>query len=437
MLAGLDTRNMPATIQLDPLSLIDIANGGYHVKTHITNEPSEYAVLLEVGRFGPWLDITGGYTTAHLEPLLKCLSAYAWGSTISCKALLISYSPPFTGSYRVHFPGGVGDRNCSVLAESNAQELQTPVEPLPAPIAWGRSALVTFGAVAPPLRYVGVPGPSGIIGKGRVLYYRPLAGYYFFARNWEGKSGDPDPADPQPVGQFTVDPVKRGFDCTTYVIMAFQVCQQYSQPPNAFGDGSKVAECLNAVDTGVNGAARATAQAFFEQNTRGDFIMWITGRHCTMVLNGWVYEFSPKNMGHGFRCTEVQQWLAHASQGNVWNIRALPGTQFTPLTGGQGKGGAIGIGQPGGAGGGQGSLPSTGGKPGGQLYTVVSGDSLSLIAGRYYGDVLLWPIIYDANRAVVGPDPNLIQPGQRLTIPKLDGYTKTQLEAIRQRGRQS
>ena len=49
-------------------------------------------------------------------------------------------------------------------------------------------------------------------------------------------------------------------------------------------------------------------------------------------------------------------------------------------------------------------------------YTVVSGDSLSKIAKREYGDAQKWRQIYDANRDQI-KDPDLIYPGQVLTIP--------------------
>ncbi|MFK0180310.1 transglycosylase family protein [Streptomyces xanthochromogenes] len=49
-------------------------------------------------------------------------------------------------------------------------------------------------------------------------------------------------------------------------------------------------------------------------------------------------------------------------------------------------------------------------------YTVLHGDSLSLIAERerVQGG---WPHLYAENRTVVGADPNLIRPGQHLTLP--------------------
>jgi LysM repeat protein len=51
-----------------------------------------------------------------------------------------------------------------------------------------------------------------------------------------------------------------------------------------------------------------------------------------------------------------------------------------------------------------------------QSYTVVKGDSLSKIAKRVLGDASLWPRIYEANRSIIS-DPDLIHPGQVLTIP--------------------
>lgn len=51
------------------------------------------------------------------------------------------------------------------------------------------------------------------------------------------------------------------------------------------------------------------------------------------------------------------------------------------------------------------------------FYTVKSGDSLSKIAQKQYGDASKWKQIFDANRDQI-KDANLIQPGQKLKIPK-------------------
>ncbi|HVB24980.1 MAG TPA: LysM peptidoglycan-binding domain-containing protein [Ktedonobacteraceae bacterium] len=53
----------------------------------------------------------------------------------------------------------------------------------------------------------------------------------------------------------------------------------------------------------------------------------------------------------------------------------------------------------------------------GQEYTVQSGDTLWGIAQRAYNDPEDWDTIYDANKGVIGNNPNLIYLGQRLQIP--------------------
>lgn len=50
-------------------------------------------------------------------------------------------------------------------------------------------------------------------------------------------------------------------------------------------------------------------------------------------------------------------------------------------------------------------------------YSVKSGDSLWKIAKMYYGDGAQWKKLYEANKSVVGKNPNLIKPGQKLVIP--------------------
>ena len=51
-----------------------------------------------------------------------------------------------------------------------------------------------------------------------------------------------------------------------------------------------------------------------------------------------------------------------------------------------------------------------------QTYTVVSGDSLSKISKRLYGDASKWKKIYEANTDQI-ENPDLIYPGQVLKIP--------------------
>ena len=51
-----------------------------------------------------------------------------------------------------------------------------------------------------------------------------------------------------------------------------------------------------------------------------------------------------------------------------------------------------------------------------KVYVVVSGDSLSKIAKREYGDANAWSKIFDANKDIL-KDPDKIFPGQKLKIP--------------------
>ena len=52
-----------------------------------------------------------------------------------------------------------------------------------------------------------------------------------------------------------------------------------------------------------------------------------------------------------------------------------------------------------------------------KTYTVKSGDCLWNIAKKYYGDGAEYTKIYNANKNVIGGNPNLIYPGQVLSIP--------------------
>ena len=53
-----------------------------------------------------------------------------------------------------------------------------------------------------------------------------------------------------------------------------------------------------------------------------------------------------------------------------------------------------------------------------KIYVVVSGDSLSKIAKREYGNANEWKRIYEANQDLL-KDPDKIYPGQKLKIPPL------------------
>lgn len=69
-----------------------------------------------------------------------------------------------------------------------------------------------------------------------------------------------------------------------------------------------------------------------------------------------------------------------------------------------------------------------------QQHTIGAGESLSLIAGNYWKDVLLWPLLHDVNQATIGHDPNQLKVGDVLTVPDLASFTPGQISNARQRG---
>lgn len=57
----------------------------------------------------------------------------------------------------------------------------------------------------------------------------------------------------------------------------------------------------------------------------------------------------------------------------------------------------------------------------GGTYVVRPGDSLSLIADRLYRNAAMWSVIHRENIAAIGPSPNAISVGMRLTLSCIDG----------------
>jgi nucleoid-associated protein YgaU len=57
-------------------------------------------------------------------------------------------------------------------------------------------------------------------------------------------------------------------------------------------------------------------------------------------------------------------------------------------------------------------------QPEAQWHTVVSGDNLSKIAKKFYGDPNKYPVIFEANKPML-THPDKIYPGQMLRIPPL------------------
>ena len=57
-------------------------------------------------------------------------------------------------------------------------------------------------------------------------------------------------------------------------------------------------------------------------------------------------------------------------------------------------------------------------QPESQWHVVVSGDNLSKIAKKFYGDANKYPVIFEANKPMLS-HPDKIYPGQKLRIPAL------------------
>ncbi len=92
---------------------------------------------------------------------------------------------------------------------------------------------------------------------------------------------------------------------------------------------------------------------------------------------------------------ELRQGITNCKNRMAREGTRVPDFQVTPVAGG--------------------SLPPTGG--GKRYYIVKPGDWLSKIAQQYYGDPMKYPIIHKANLSVIGPNPDIIKPNQRLEIP--------------------
>ena len=58
----------------------------------------------------------------------------------------------------------------------------------------------------------------------------------------------------------------------------------------------------------------------------------------------------------------------------------------------------------------------------GQMHTVTADETLSHIALEYYGSAAKekWMIIYEANKDLIGDNPNIIRKGMEIFIPDIE-----------------
>lgn len=387
--------------------------------------PTNYRIFLCAGRRDNFVDITKGFRRQELFPLTRCFKVLG----------------RWTQEVDFWLEGGVAPAGSGNVA-SNTLKMKLPVCPYTGPLT-----TKMFAADPTPFSYTGT-------GVGRYFDFEKLdgVGYYF-------KYGS----------QLEADPRMRGMDCTTFPRTLFELNSDVAgSVPGNNSAALNIAADLGATQDGMEGVSRTQLydllfgldadMNFLRWPKEGLYLLWTKGH--IMLYKGekdnvryGIHEFTGSGTGGrewkmvGYKETSILNrtffsgpyWARKIPSHHEWRVvNTFKSDYFTsdfptPIdpTGGYSIGTPKGS-KPVSIGGG---YPSGGGAPKGASYTVASGDSLSLIAGKFYGDVLLWPIIYDANKQVVGPDPNKIYPGQKLTIPEISGYSQQQLTDARNRGR--
>ncbi|MBA4333859.1 MAG: hypothetical protein C0420_02600 [Methylobacterium sp.] len=66
-------------------------------------------------------------------------------------------------------------------------------------------------------------------------------------------------------------------------------------------------------------------------------------------------------------------------------------------------------------------------------YVPAQGAMLSKVSMSYYGTHHMWPLIWDANRELIGPNPNRVPKEIYLRILKRHVYTAAQLAEAKRR----
>ena len=118
---------------------------------------------------------------------------------------------------------------------------------------------------------------------------------------------------------------------------------------------------------------------------------------------GFIDEGSPDFKTHVTRdmdvlgCVEVGEWAFKIVRCLLWECKRNLAQPVTPIQTPV-------------------KVPIIPGRPT-RIHIVKPGDWLSKIAITYYGDMNKWTTIYDANKSVIGNNPDLIKPGMQLVIP--------------------
>lgn len=82
-----------------------------------------------------------------------------------------------------------------------------------------------------------------------------------------------------------------------------------------------------------------------------------------------------------------------------------------------------------------GTTPPGATRPPTRTHTVSAGETLSLITKRYWEDMMLFPLLYDANASTIGTNWDRIMPGMQLLVPEKSSFTRQQQDEARRRAR--
>ncbi|MEU0567866.1 LysM peptidoglycan-binding domain-containing protein [Nonomuraea sp. NPDC005983] len=143
-------------------------------------------------------------------------------------------------------------------------------------------------------------------------------------------------------------------------------------------------------------------------NVTGDFAQQgITSAGA--IIPGTAIRNIPPPIGVPFKAPPEQPQISDSATQGYGTAPSTGGHAGTDTGGGTDTSGHTGTGT-GGGGGGTPAAPSS--------HAVGGGQTLESIAQQVYGDGSRWREIYEANRDVIGSDPNALRPGTRLKIPK-------------------
>jgi hypothetical protein len=265
-----------------------IVDGGYTIRYKSddgaagdTKVPSSFRVLLGPDRATafdvsdrPMKDLMNAETLVELLTLIDTRSA--WSTVLSMK-LFVTYGN-------------------TLLSTSNAASLQCPIKP--------HNGRMLSSDENKDLVYLGDPDTKKFYGR----MFKTLPGFDKHLFSW--------------AGRFELDSTKRGFDCITY---AGTTCAANSTDMG--GTGEDLATALEAKEVvhekkSLEKATMQQIKKLFAADAKGHYLLYSTG-HVTLVVDGVVYEFKPKQSGNkGFVKTAVKDWVTTHHDG--WTLRKLP-----------------------------------------------------------------------------------------------------------------